>query len=53
MIAYSEAAQKYSELKRQFAIAYPTHIDDYMDGKDTFIQERDRKAAPWRRLPMD
>ena len=48
MIAHSEAAQEYSELKRKLAEKYPDNIQPYMDGKDGFIKEIDRKAAKWR-----
>jgi GrpB-like predicted nucleotidyltransferase (UPF0157 family) len=47
MIAHGADAQKYSELKRRLAIEYPTNIDSYIDGKDGFIKEIDRKAAQW------
>ncbi len=48
MIYHPEDAHKYSELKRSLAQKYPTDIDSYMDGKDNFIKEIDRKAAQWR-----
>ncbi|MBE9195794.1 GrpB family protein [Synechocystis sp. LEGE 06083] len=47
MIAHADDAQKYSEIKRKLAKKYPTNIDKYMDGKDQFIREIDRKAAQW------
>jgi GrpB-like predicted nucleotidyltransferase (UPF0157 family) len=47
MISHPEEAQRYSELKRQLAAKYPQNIDGYMDGKDDFIKEIDRKAALW------
>ncbi|MBD2571344.1 GrpB family protein [Anabaena lutea] len=50
MIAHSEDAQKYSDLKRELAKKYPDNIESYMDGKDCFIQEIDRKAAEWRKI---
>ncbi|NEQ43101.1 MAG: GrpB family protein [Leptolyngbya sp. SIOISBB] len=50
MISHPEDAQKYSELKRKLAREYPMNIDGYMDGKDSFIQEIDMKAAQWRIL---
>ena len=50
MLAYPEDAQKYSELKRELARKYPQSIDRYMDGKDEFIKEMDKKAAQWRTL---
>lgn len=48
MIAHPGEAQRYSELKRQLAQAHPQNIDGYMDGKDGFIKEMDRRAAQWR-----
>lgn len=50
MIAHPEDAQSYSELKRRLAREYPTNIDGYMDGKDGFIREIDKKAAQWQAL---
>jgi GrpB-like predicted nucleotidyltransferase (UPF0157 family) len=48
MIAHPDDAQNYSELKHLLAKQYPNDIDGYMDGKDEFIKEMDRKAAAWR-----
>lgn len=48
MIAHPEDAQRYSELKRRLADEHPQNIDGYMDGKDGFIKEIDRRAARWR-----
>jgi GrpB-like predicted nucleotidyltransferase (UPF0157 family) len=48
MRSHPEAAQEYSELKQQLAQKYPHDIESYMDGKNGFIQEIDRKAAAWR-----
>jgi len=45
MIAHPEIAQEYSNLKRQLAANHPNDIEAYMDGKDEFIQEIDRRAA--------
>jgi GrpB-like predicted nucleotidyltransferase (UPF0157 family) len=50
MIAHPEDAQRYSELKRWLAREHPTNIDGYVDGKDGFIREVDKKAAQWRIL---
>ncbi|MBD2185640.1 GrpB family protein [Planktothrix sp. FACHB-1355] len=44
IIAHPEDAQKYSELKRELANKYPRDIESYMDGKDEFIKEIERKA---------
>jgi GrpB-like predicted nucleotidyltransferase (UPF0157 family) len=48
MIAHPGDAQRYSELKRRLAEEHPQSIDGYMDGKDGFIKEMDRRAAQWR-----
>jgi GrpB-like predicted nucleotidyltransferase (UPF0157 family) len=50
MIAHPEDAQNYSELKRSLARKYPTNIDGYMDGKDEFIRDIDKKATQWQVL---
>jgi GrpB-like predicted nucleotidyltransferase (UPF0157 family) len=50
MIAHPENAQNYSELKRSLARKYPTNIDGYMDGKDEFIRDIDKKATQWQVL---
>ena len=49
MIAHPNDAHKYGELKRELAKNYPYNIEAYMDGKDGFIKEMDRKAAEWHR----
>jgi GrpB-like predicted nucleotidyltransferase (UPF0157 family) len=43
MRSQAEDAQRYSELKQQLARQYPEDIEQYMDGKDGFIKEIDRK----------
>ncbi len=48
MIAHPLDARKYSELKRSLAEEHPQSMDGYMDGKDGFIKEMDRRAARWR-----
>lgn len=47
MNAHPHEAQQYNELKRKLAAEYPNNIDSYMDGKDDFIKEIDRRAAKW------
>ncbi len=49
MIAHPGDAQRYSELKWKLAAEYPQSMDGYMDGKDGFIKEMERRAAQWRR----
>jgi GrpB-like predicted nucleotidyltransferase (UPF0157 family) len=46
--SHPEAAYEYSQLKQQLAQKYPDDIQSYMDGKDGFIKEIDKKAADWR-----
>ena len=48
MIAHPAEAQRYGELKRKLAEEHPHDMDGYMDGKDGFIKEMDRRAAEWR-----
>ena len=43
--AHPQEAQKYSELKRKLAAENPNNMDGYIDGKDDFIKEIDRRAA--------
>ncbi len=40
-----DVAQEYSNLKRELAAKYSDDTEAYMDGKDEFIQEIDRRAA--------
>ena len=47
MIAHTKDAERYSELKRKLAEEHPQSLDEYMDGKDGFIKEMDRRAAHW------
>lgn len=53
LLAHPELAQQYSELKRSLATAFPDSMEKYMDGKDAFIKEVDRKAAEWRRVLLE
>lgn len=46
-IAHPEIAQKYSELKRELAKKYPEDIQSYMNGKNGFIKEVEKKALEW------
>jgi GrpB-like predicted nucleotidyltransferase (UPF0157 family) len=49
MISHAEAAQKYSHMKRELAEKYPHDIDSYIDGKNRFVKEIERKALEWRK----
>ena len=48
MLAHPAHARAYGELKRKLAEEYPHDMDGYIDGKDGFIKEMDRRAADWR-----
>src|SRR5688572_23286552 len=48
LIAHPDEANQYSALKRRLAAEHPHDADSYMDGKDAFIQQIDRRAAVWR-----
>ncbi|KAM3093829.1 GrpB family protein [Phormidesmis sp. 146-12] len=50
MVAHPEDAQRYSELKRELARKHLQNVDEYVDGKDGFIKEMDKKAAQWHTL---
>jgi len=44
LIAHPDEAQNYSNLKRQLAELHADDAEGYMDGKDAFIKEIDRRA---------
>lgn len=48
LIAHPGEALEYSELKRRLAADHPYDVDAYIDGKDPFILEIDRRAAVWK-----
>jgi GrpB-like predicted nucleotidyltransferase (UPF0157 family)/8-oxo-dGTP pyrophosphatase MutT (NUDIX family) len=48
MRAHPACAEQYSDLKRKLAEAHPRDIEAYMDGKDGFIKETERRALEWR-----
>jgi GrpB-like predicted nucleotidyltransferase (UPF0157 family) len=47
MIAHPADARAYGELKRKLADEHPRDMNAYMDGKDGFIKEMERRAADW------
>lgn len=49
MTSHPEEAEAYGRLKEDLARKYPTDIEAYMDGKDAFIKETERKALSWKR----
>ena len=48
LLAHPEDAAAYGALKQALAAKHPLDIDAYMDGKDAFIKELERRAARWR-----
>lgn len=49
MISHPEEARAYGRLKGELARRFPTDFEAYMDGKDAFVGERERRALLWRR----
>lgn len=47
MRAHPSEAKRYGDLKRRLAEANPHEMDPYMDGKDGFIKEMERRALAW------
>ena len=47
LIAHPETAQEYSRLKLELAQKCNNDIEAYMDGKDAFIKDIERKALEW------
>jgi hypothetical protein len=39
----------YGRLKEELARRFPTDLEAYMDGKDAFVQKRERRALAWKR----
>lgn len=48
LVAHPLEAQKYSELKQNLAREFPQDMDAYIDGKDAFVKEIERRALAWR-----
>ncbi|MEI5994529.1 GrpB family protein [Candidatus Enterococcus mansonii] len=46
---HSKEAQEYSQLKVKLAKKFPYDIQSYIEGKDAFIKEIDRKSISWKR----
>ena len=48
LISHPEVAQAYGDLKRELAERFPSDIDAYMDGKDSFVKRFEAEALAWR-----
>jgi GrpB-like predicted nucleotidyltransferase (UPF0157 family) len=47
--AHPDTAREYGELKARLAQQFPDDIYGYMEGKDSFVKEVERKALEWYR----
>jgi len=47
LCAHPAIAAEYGALKSGLAQAHPGDIDAYMDGKDAFVREHERRALAW------
>ncbi|MFB1082678.1 GrpB family protein [Jeotgalibacillus sp. JSM ZJ347] len=48
LMSHPEEALRYGNLKQQLAESYPRDIEAYMNGKDQFVKNLERKAMKWR-----
>lgn len=46
---HKDAAEEYGRLKEELARRFPDDIEAYMDGKDQFVKELEKKALKWYR----
>jgi GrpB-like predicted nucleotidyltransferase (UPF0157 family) len=46
-VAHPEIARAYGTLKRRLADEHRDDIDAYMDGKDAYVKEQERRALLW------
>lgn len=44
---HTEEAKQYGNVKENLAKQFPTDIEAYIDGKDAFVKELERKALHW------
>ena len=51
LIQNPQTARAYGSLKEDFAEKFPTDVEAYMDGKDTFVKETEREALSWAHTP--
>jgi GrpB-like predicted nucleotidyltransferase (UPF0157 family) len=48
---HPETARAYGDLKADLAARFPTDIEAYMESKDAFVKETEKKAISWSRIP--
>lgn len=44
---YRGIATEYAQLKSKLALQFPSDIEGYCDGKDSFVKEMEKKAVEW------
>lgn len=44
---HPEAVKQYGNLKENLAKQFPKDIEEYMDGKDAFVKELEKRALRW------
>lgn len=47
LMAHPKVAAEYGRLKSDLANQYPSDIDRYISGKDSFVKEHEAKALKW------
>jgi len=47
LIAHPDEMKKYGTLKQNLAYQFPYNIDSYIEGKDAFVKDMERKALEW------
>ncbi|MGY5859692.1 MAG: GrpB family protein [Candidatus Thorarchaeota archaeon] len=53
MIAHSDAAREYAKLKMNLARVFPRDIAGYCEGKESFVDDMEKKAMIWYRSLQD
>ena len=49
MISHPQEARAYGHRKAELARRFPADFEAYMDGKNAFVRERERRALSWKR----
>lgn len=53
LIAHPDEMKKYGTLKKKLAHQFPYNIDSYIEGKDAFVKDMERKALEWNKDKAD
>ncbi|WP_456274151.1 GrpB family protein [Bacillus sp. AK031] len=46
---FKDEAEKYGRIKSDLAAKHPTNINAYIEGKNNFVQEMEKRAMEWKR----